>query len=184
MDLHRGSVQVNNIHISPRQPEEEWTFRLQINSTIKVLHYASLCSHIMYQAWTLAVRLEFGYLRPPLLIIVGADRLSFYFYKHSWQWDHNIELFARSGFYFERYDRKPALRGAPSQVLSHLTSPAEQRSSALRRAWSHNNTRLWYRSCCFFSPVVNLKWFFFFVLLREKHWQHLELLFETQLVRS
>lgn len=79
MSLHRGSVQVNNIHISPRQPEEEWTFRLQINSTINVLHYASLCSHIMYQAWTLAVRLEFGYLRPPLLIIVGADRLFFFF---------------------------------------------------------------------------------------------------------
>lgn len=166
MDLHRGSVQVKNNHISPRQPEEEWTFRLQINSTIKVLHYASLCSHIMYQAWTLAVHLAFGYLRPPLLIIVGAESFFFFFnfFKHSWQWDHNIELFARSRFYFERYDRKPALRGAPSQVLSHLTSPAEQRSSALRRAWSHNNTRLWYRSCCFFacceSEVIFFSLFF------------------------
>lgn len=75
------------------------------------------------------------------------------------EWDHNIELFVRSSFYFERHDRKPALRGAPSQVLSHLTSLAEQKGSALRRAWSRNNIRLWYWSFVFL-PVVNLKWFF------------------------
>lgn len=82
------------------------------------------------------------------------------------QLDHNQELFSRSRLLFWNMLQETHFEGRSfaGVVLSQLTPPAEQMSSALRGACSRTAPK-------FFVPVVNLK--SFFISSQEKHLEHL-----------